>query len=191
MLTNPMTITETPGGKVSFDIISKLLDERIVLVTGEVNDDMSAIVMAELLYLDAKDPNADISMYINSPGGSVSAGLAIIDTMNSVHAPVCTVACGMAASMGAMILLSGQKGKRMAMPHSEVMIHQPLGGAQGQASDILIASDHILKTRDTLYKMIAGASGKTVEQVAKDAERDNYMSAEEAKAYGLVDSVIA
>jgi ATP-dependent Clp protease protease subunit len=186
----PMVIEKTQGGERAFDIYSRLLKERIVFVTGTVEDHMANLLVAQLLFLEAEDPKKDIYMYINSPGGSVSAGLGIVDTMNHIKPDVSTVCVGLAASMGSIILASGTKGKRGALPNAEVMIHQPWGGAQGQASDIEITARHILKTRERLNKMLAKASGKTLSQVEKDTDRDFFMTAEEAKQYGLVDEIL-
>lgn len=185
----PMVIEKTQGGERAFDIFSRLLKERIIFVTGPIEDHMANLVSAQLLFLAAEDPKKDISLYINSPGGSVSAGLGIVDTMHHIKPDVSTVVMGMAASMGSIILSQGAKGKRYALPNAEVMIHQPWGGAQGQASDIEITARHILKTRERLNKMLAKASGKTLAQVEKDTDRDFFMDAEEAKKYGIIDQV--
>lgn len=185
-----MVIEKTQGGERSFDIFSRLLKERIIFVTGEVDDHMANLVVAQLLFLEAEDPKKDIAMYINSPGGSVSAGLGIVDTMNHVKPDVSTVCVGLAASMGSIILSQGAKGKRSILPNAEVMIHQPWGGTQGQATDIEITARHILRTRDTLNKMLAKASGKPLAQIEKDTDRDFFMSSEEAKKYGLVDIIL-
>ena len=186
----PMVVQQTNHGERSYDIYSRLLNERIIFLADEVNDVTASLVVAQLLYLEAQDPDKDISLYINSPGGSVTAGMAIYDTMNFVKCDVSTTCIGMAASMGAFLLSSGAKGKRYALPNSEIMIHQPLGGAQGQASDIKIHAEHILKTRETLNRILAENTGKPIEVIAADTERDNFMSAEAAKEYGLVDRVI-
>ena len=186
----PMVVEQTNRGERSFDIYSRLLEDRIVFLCDEVNDTTASLVVAQLLFLEAKDPDKDINLYINSPGGSVSAGLAIYDTMNFIKCDVSTTCIGMAASMGAFLLSSGAKGKRYALPNSEIMIHQPLGGAQGQASDIKIHAEHILKTRDKLNKILAQNTGKALEIIEQDTERDNFMSADDACAYGLVDKVI-
>jgi ATP-dependent Clp protease protease subunit len=186
----PTVIEKTHNGERAFDIYSKLLNDRIIFLADEVNDYTASIVVAQLLYLESQDPNKDIFLYINSPGGSVTAGMAIYDTMNYITCDVCTVCIGMAASMGAFLLSSGTKGKRFALPNSEIMIHQPLGGARGQATDIKIQADLILRTRDRLNRILAKNTGKTIEEIARDTERDNYMEAEEAMAYGLVDQVI-
>lgn len=187
----PTVIENTGRGERAMDIFSRLLDNRIIMLTGEVNDAMASVIVAQLLYLEAQDADKDICLYINSPGGSVSAGLAIYDTMNYIKCDVSTICTGMAASMGAFLLSAGAKGKRYALPNSEVMIHQPLGGTQGQASDILIAAEHISKTRDRLNTIIAENCGKTVEEVARDTDRDNWLSAKEACEYGLIDEVVA
>lgn len=190
MLTIPTTIKSTPLGDRAFDLYSRLLDDNIIMLDGEVTDESASLCVAQLLYLSAKDDAKDINMYINSPGGSVSAGLAIIDTMNLIPNNVNTIATGLAASMGAMILLSGTKGKRNALPHAEVMIHQPLGGAQGQATDIAIRANHILRTRETLYSMMSDATGKDIDEIAEACERDNFLTAEEARDFGLIDHII-
>lgn len=190
MLTIPTTIKSTPLGDRAFDLYSRLLDDNIIMLDGEVTDESASLCVAQLLYLSAKDDAKDINIYINSPGGSVSAGLAIIDTMNLIPNDVNTIATGLAASMGAMILLSGTKGKRNALPHAEVMIHQPLGGAQGQATDIAIRANHILRTRETLYSMMSDATGKDIDEIAEACERDNFLTAEEARDFGLIDHII-
>ncbi len=187
----PMVIEQTGHGERSFDIFSRLLNDRVIFLSDEVNDTTASLVVAQMLYLEAQDPDKDIAFYINSPGGSVTAGMAIYDTMNYIKCDVSTICIGMAASMGAFLLSSGTKGKRFALPNSEIMIHQPLGGARGQASDIKIQADLILRTRDTLNRILAENTGKTIEQVAKDTDRDNFMTAEQALAYGLVDKVLA
>ena len=186
----PTVIEQTGRGERAYDIFSRLLNDRIVFLCDEVNDATASLVVAQLLLLEAQDPDKDISLYINSPGGSVSAGLAIYDTMNFIKCDVSTICVGMAASMGAFLLSSGAKGKRFALPNSKIVIHQPLGGMQGQASDIKIHADHILKTREKLNKIMAENSGKPLEIIERDTERDNFMSAEEAAAYGLIDRVI-
>ena len=186
----PMVVEQTNRGERSFDIYSRLLEDRIVVLCDEVNDATASLVVAQLLFLEAKDPDKDINLYINSPGGSVSAGLAIYDTMNFIKCDVSTTCIGMAASMGAFLLSSGAKGKRYALPNSEIMIHQPLGGAKGQASDIKIHAEHILKTRDKLNKILAENTGKALSDIENDTERDNFMSAYEACEYGLIDKVI-
>lgn len=187
----PMVVEQTNRGERSYDIYSRLLEDRIIFVNGEINDQTANLIIAQLIYLEGKDPDKDIMMYINSPGGSVVAGLAIYDTMNYIKCDVCTICVGMAASMGAVLLSSGAKGKRFALPNSEIMIHQPLGGFQGQASDIKIHADHIMKTRKLLNKILSENSGAPIEKIEKDTDRDNYMSAEEAKKYGLVDKIYA
>ena len=185
----PMVVEQTSRGERSYDIFSRLLNDRIIFLSDEVNDATASLVVAQMLFLEAQDPDKDISFYINSPGGSVTAGMAIYDTMNFIKCDVSTICIGMAASMGAFLLSAGTKGKRFALPHSEIMIHQPLGGARGQASDIKIQADLILRTRDTLNRILAANTGKTVEEIARDTERDNYMTAEEAKKYGLIDEI--
>lgn len=185
----PYVIEQTGKGERSYDIYSRLLEDRIIFLTGEINDAVADAVVAQLIYLEGKDPGKDICLYINSPGGSVTAGMAIYDTMNYIKCDVSTICIGLAASMGAFLLSSGAKGKRYALPNSEIMIHQPLGGAQGQASDIKIQADHIIKTKHRLNSILAKNSGKPYEQVEKDTDRDNYLSAEEAKEYGLIDQI--
>ena len=188
----PMVIEPTNrGGERSYDIFSRLLNDRIIMLSDEVNDTTASLVVAQLLYLESQDPDKDISFYINSPGGSVTAGMAIYDTMNYIKPDVSTICVGLAASMGAFLLSSGAKGKRFALPNSEIMIHQPLGGAKGQASDIKIHADWILKTRDKLNHILAENTGKPLEVIERDTDRDNFMSAEAAKEYGLIDQVIA
>jgi ATP-dependent Clp protease protease subunit len=186
----PMVVEQTGRGERSYDIFSRLLNDRIIFLSDEVNDATASLVVAQLLYLEAQDPDKDISFYINSPGGSVTAGMAIYDTMNFIKCDVSTVCIGMAASMGAFLLSAGTKGKRFALPNSEIMIHQPLGGAKGQATDIKIQAELILRTRDRLNAILAKNTGKSIEEIARDTERDNYMTADEALAYGLVDKVI-
>ena len=186
----PMVVEQTGHSERSYDIYSRLLNDRVVFLCDEVNDTTASLVVAQLLYLEAQDPDKDICLYINSPGGSVSAGMAIFDTMNYIKCDVSTICIGMAASMGAFLLAAGAKGKRIALPHSEIMIHQPLGGMQGQASDIKIHSDHILRTRDTLNKILAERCGKPLDQIEKDTDRDNFLTAAEALEYGLIDKVI-
>lgn len=186
----PMVVEQTNRGERSYDIYSRLLNDRIVMLTDEVNDTTASLVVAQLLYLEAQDPDKDISLYINSPGGSVSAGFSIYDTMNFIKCDVSTICLGMAASMGAFLLTAGAKGKRLALPNSVIMIHQPLGGAQGQASDIKIHAEHILKTKAKLNEILAQNTGKPLEVIERDTDRDNFMSAEEAMAYGLIDKVI-
>ena len=186
----PYVIEETGRGERGFDIYSRLLRDRIIFLGSAIDDNVANVVVAQLPFLERENPDADISLYINSPGGSVTAGMAIYDTMNYVRCPVRTVCVGLAASMGAFLLMAGEKGKRMALPNSEIMIHQPLGGAQGQATDIEIQANQILKTKKKLNEMLAAATGKPYSQICLDTERDNYMSAEEAKEYGLIDRVI-
>ena len=186
----PTVIEQSSRGERAYDIYSRLLKDRIVMLSGPIDDAVANSVIAQLLFLDAQDPDKDIYLYINSPGGSVSAGLAIFDTMNFINADVQTIVIGMAASMGAFLLAAGEKGKRYALPNAEVMIHQPLGGAQGQATEIEIAAKHILKTRDTLNKILAERTGQTLKVIARDTDRDNYMSAEEAVKYGLIDAIM-
>ena len=186
----PMVVEQTGHSERSYDIYSRLLNDRVVFLCDEVNDTTASLVVAQLLYLEAQDPEKDIHLYINSPGGSVSAGMAIYDTMNYIKCDVSTICIGMAASMGAFLLSSGAKGKRIALPHSEIMIHQPLGGMQGQASDIKIHSDHIIRTRDTLNKILAENTGKDLAQIEKDTDRDNFLTAQAALEYGLIDKVI-
>ncbi|MCM1546469.1 MAG: ATP-dependent Clp endopeptidase proteolytic subunit ClpP [Clostridiales bacterium] len=185
----PYIVEQTSRGERSYDIYSRLLEDRIIFLSGEIDDAVANTVVAQLIYLEAKDPSKDINLYINSPGGSVSAGLAIYDTMNYIKCDVSTICIGMAASMGAFLLSSGAKGKRFALPNSEIMIHQPLGGAQGQASDIKIAAEHILRTKKKLNTILAQNSGKPLEQIERDTDRDNYLSAEDALSYGLIDKV--
>lgn len=187
----PYVIEQTSRGERSYDIYSRLLKERIIFLGEEVNDVSASVVVAQLLFLEADDPNKDIQLYINSPGGSVTAGLAIYDTMQYIKCDVSTVCIGMAASMGAFLLSGGAKGKRFALPNAEIMIHQPSGGAQGQATEISIAAEHILRTRQKLNEIMAANTGQPLETIKADTERDNFMSAEEAKAYGLIDEVIA
>ena len=187
----PYVIEQTSRGERSYDIYSRLLKERIIFLGEEVTDVSANVIIAQLLFLEGEDPEKDIHLYINSPGGSVSAGLAIYDTMQYIKCDVSTICVGMAASMGAFLLSGGAKGKRYALPNAKIMIHQPLGGAQGQATDIKIAADHILKTRHRLNTILAENTGQSLEQIGLDTERDNFMSAEEAKEYGLVDEVIA
>ena len=186
----PYVIEQTSRGERSYDIYSRLLKERIIFLGEEVNDTSASIIVAQLLFLEAEDPSKDIHLYINSPGGSVSAGFAIYDTMNYIKCDVSTICIGMAASMGAFLLAGGTKGKRMALPNSEIMIHQPSGGAQGQATEIQIAAEHILRTKKKLNEILAANTGKPLEVIQQDTERDNFMSAEEAKEYGLIDEVI-
>ena len=186
----PYVVEQTNRGERSYDIFSRLLNDRIIVLSDEVNDATASIVVAQLLYLEGQDPEKDISLYINSPGGSVTAGMAIYDTMQYIKCDVSTICMGMAASMGAFLLSSGAKGKRFALPNSEIMIHQPLGGARGQATEIKIVADHILKTREKLNRILAENTGRSIEEIARDTERDNYLTAQEAMEYGLVDKVI-
>ena len=187
----PYVIVQTSRGERSYDIYSRLLKDRIIFLGEEVNDVTASLVVAELLFLEAEDPGKDIQLYINSPGGSVTAGMAIYDTMQYIKCDVSTICLGMAASMGAFLLAGGTKGKRFALPNSTIMIHQPSGGAQGQATEIQIVADHIAKTKRTLNEILAANTGQPLEVVEKDTDRDNYMSAEEALAYGLIDGVVA
>ena len=187
----PYVIEQTSrGSERSYDIYSRLLKERIIFLADEVNDQTASLVVAQLLFLESEDPNKDIQLYINSPGGSVTAGMAIYDTMNYIKCDVSTICIGMAASMGAFLLSSGAKGKRLALPNAEVMIHQPSGGAKGQATEIQIVAENILKTKKKLNEILAANTGQSVEKIAEDTERDNFMSAEEAKAYGLIDEIV-
>ena len=186
----PYVIEQTSRGERSYDIYSRLLKDRIIFLGEEVNDVSASLVVAELLFLEAEDPGKDIQLYINSPGGSVTAGMAIYDTMQYIKCDVSTICLGMAASMGAFLLAGGTKGKRFALPNSTIMIHQPSGGAQGQATEIQIVADHIAKTKRTLNEILAANTGQPLEVVEKDTDRDNYMSAEEALAYGLIDGVV-
>lgn len=187
----PYVVEQTGNGERSYDIFSRLLNDRIIVLSDEVNDATASLVIAQLLYLESQDPEKDISLYINSPGGSVSAGLAIYDTMQYIKCDVSTICMGMAASMGAFLLSAGAKGKRYALPNAEIMIHQPLGGAKGQATEIILAADHIKKTRENLNRILSENTGKPLEEIERDTERDNFMSATEAMEYGLVDKVIA
>lgn len=185
-----MVVEQTDRGERSYDIFSRLLNDRIIFLADEVNDQTSSLVVAQLLFLEAQDPDKDINLYINSPGGSITAGMAIYDTMNYVKCDVSTICIGMAASMGAFLLSSGAKGKRLALPNSEIMIHQPLGGMQGQATDIRIHADRIIKIKEKLNQILAANTGKSVEQIAQDTERDHFLSANESLEYGLIDRVI-
>ena len=187
----PMVVEQTGHGERSYDIYSRLLNDRIIILAEEVNDTTASLVIAQLLYLEAQDPDKDISFYINSPGGSVTAGLAIFDTMQYIKCDVSTICIGMAASMGAFLLAAGAKGKRFCLPNSEVMIHQPLGGIMGSATDVEIRSKNLKKTKDKLNRMLADFTGRSLEEIVRDTDRDNFLSAEEAKEYGLVDEVIA
>ena len=192
MLTNnlvPMVVEQTNRGERSYDIYSRLLEDRIIFLTGEINDVTADIVIAQLIYLEGKDPDKDISLYINSPGGSVTAGMGIYDTMNYIKCDVSTICVGMAASMGAFLLSAGAKGKRYSLPNSEIMIHQPLGGAQGQASDIKIQADHIIKIKNRMNRILSENTNQPIKKIEKDVDRDNYMSAEEALKYGLIDKI--
>ena len=186
----PYVVEQTSRGERSYDIYSRLLKDRIIFLDGEVNNDTASLVVAQLLFLESEDPDKDINLYINSPGGLITAGLAIYDTMQYVKPDVSTICVGMAASMGAFLLAAGEKGKRYALPNAEIMIHQPLGGAQGQASDIKIQAEHILRLREKLNVILAEKTGQSLEKIAADTERDNYMTAEEAAAYGLIDQVV-
>ena len=186
----PMVVEQTSRGERSFDIFSRLLNDRIIFLHDEVNDVTASLVVAQLLFLEAQDPDKDICLYINSPGGSITSGMAIYDTMQYIKPDVSTICVGMAASMGAFLLAAGAPGKRFALPNSEIMIHQPLGGAQGQVSDIKIHAERIIAIRAKMNEMLASMTGQTVEQVEKDTERDNFMTAEEAKAYGLIDEIL-
>ena len=185
----PMVVEQTNRGERSYDIYSRLLKDRIVFLSGEINDDTANLVVAQMLFLEMENPDADISLYINSPGGSVTAGMAIYDTMNYIKCNVRTVVIGMAASMAAFLLMAGEKGKRLALPNSEVMIHQPLGGAQGQATDVAIRAEWLLKTKEKMTRLMAEMSGQDIEKVKQDVERDYFMSAEEALKYGIIDEI--
>ena len=186
----PYVVEQTNRGERSYDIFSRLLNDRIIMLCDEVNDATASLVVAQLLYLEGQDPDKEISLYINSPGGSVTAGLAIYDTMQYIKCDIETICIGMAASMGSFLLAGGTKGKRLALPNSEIMIHQPSGGAQGQATEIQIAAEHILKTRERLNRILAENTGQPLEVISRETDRDNFMSAEEAKAFGLIDEVI-
>ena len=186
----PMVVEQTSRGERSYDIFSRLLNDRIIMLCDEVNDATASLVVAQMLYLEGQDPDKDIHLYINSPGGSVTAGMAIFDTMNYIKPDVSTICIGMAASMGAFLLAAGAKGKRFALPNSEIMIHQPLGGAKGQATDIMIHADHIVKIKSRLNQILSERTGKPLDVITKDTERDNFMSAQQACDYGLVDKVI-
>ena len=187
----PYVVEQTSRGERSYDIFSRLLNDRIIMLNGQVDDASASVIIAQLLFLEGQDPDKDISFYINSPGGSVSAGLAIYDTMQYIKCDVSTICMGMAASMGAFLLSAGTKGKRYALPNSEIMIHQPLGGAQGQASDIIIHADHIKRTRSNLNRILSENTGKPIDVIERDTERDNFMTAAEAADYGLIDKVIS
>ena len=186
----PTVIEQSPRGERAYDIYSRLLKDRIIMLSGPIDDTVANAVVAQLLFLDAQDPEKDIYLYINSPGGSVTAGMAIFDTMNFVNADVQTIVIGLAASMGSFLATAGTKGKRFALPNAEIMIHQPLGGAQGQATEIEIAARHILKTREKLNKILSEATGQPIEVIERDTDRDNFMTAEEAKEYGLIDEIV-
>lgn len=186
----PTVIEKTNNGERAYDIYSRLLNERIIFLGGPINDAVANTVIAQLLFLEHVDPKKDIVLYINSPGGSVTAGLAVLDTMNHIKPDVSTVCVGLAASMGAILLAGGEKGKRFSLPNSEIMIHQPLGGVEGQAADIAITAKNILRVRDNLYRILSKATGKTIQTIERDADRDNWMIADEAKKYGLIDEVI-
>lgn len=186
----PTVIEQTARGERAYDIYSRLLKDRIIMLSGEVNDQMANSIIAQLLFLDAQDNTKDIYMYINSPGGVITSGMAIVDTMNFIKSPVSTIATGMAASMASIILAEGEKGKRFALPHATVLIHQPLGGAQGQATEIQIAAEEILKTRKMINEILAKDSGQDIETIKRDTERDHYMNAQEAKDYGLIDDIM-
>ena len=186
----PTVIEQTARGERAYDIYSRLLKDRIIMLSGEVNDQMADSIIAQLLFLDAQDNTKDIYMYINSPGGVITSGMAIVDTMNFIKSPVSTIATGMAASMASIILAEGEKGKRFAPPHATVLIHQPLGGAQGQATEIQIAAEEILKTRKMINELLAKDSGQDIETIKRDTERDHYMTAQEAKDYGLIDDIM-
>ena len=190
MATMPYVIEQTNRGERSYDIFSRLLNDRIIVLSDEVNDTTASLIVAQLLYLEGQDPEKDISLYINSPGGSVTAGMAIYDAMQYIKCDVSTICMGLAASMGAFLLSSGAKGKRYALPNSEIMIHQPLGGARGQATDIKIVADQIIKTKERLNRILAENTGRSIEEIARDTDRDNYLTAQEACEYGLVDKVI-
>ena len=190
MTSIPYVIEQTGSGERTYDIYSRLLKDRIIFLGDEINDDVASVIVAQLLFLEAEDPDKDISIYINSPGGSVTAGMAIYDTMQYIKPEISTICVGMAASMAAVILSSGTKGKRYALPHSEVMIHQPLGGFRGQAEDIKIHADWILRTRESLNRILSENTGQSIETIARDTDRDNFMYAETAREYGLIDQVI-
>ena len=185
----PMVVEQTNRGERSYDIYSRLLKDRIVFVSGEIGDDMANTVVAQLLFLEMENPEAEISMYINSPGGSVTAGMAIFDTMNYIKSPVRTVCIGMAASMAAFLLMAGQKGKRLALPNSEIMIHQPLGGARGQATDVAIQAEWLMRTKQKMNRLMSEMTGQPLEKIERDVERDHFLTAEEARAYGIIDEI--
>lgn len=186
----PMVIEQTGRGERSFDLFSRLLKERIIFLNGEVNDAMSSLIVGQLIFLESENAEKDIQVYINSPGGSITAGMAIFDTMNYIKCDVSTICIGMAASMGAFLLAAGQKGKRFSLPNSEIMIHQPLGGAQGQSTDVEIHARRLIQTREKLNSILSERTGQPLETIAKDTDRDNFMTAEQAKAYGLIDEII-
>lgn len=186
----PMVVEQTSRGERSYDIFSRLLNDRIIILSGEVNDTMASLVVAQLLYLEAQDPDKDIQLYINSPGGAITAGMAIYDTMNYIKCDVSTICMGMAASMASFLLAAGAKGKRLALPNAEIMIHQPLGGMQGQATDIKIHADHILRIKQRMNRLLGEMTGQPMEVIERDTERDNFMTAQQASEYGLVDKVI-
>ena len=190
MVLVPTVIEQSPRGERAYDIYSRLLKDRIIMLSGEINDAVANTIVAQLLFLDAQDPDKDIFLYINSPGGSVTAGMAIYDTMNFVNADVQTIVIGLAASMGSLLSAAGEKGKRYALPNAEIMIHQPLGGAQGQATEIEIAARHILKTKEKLNQILADRTGQDIEVIERDTDRDNYLTAQEAKEYGLIDEIV-
>ncbi len=191
MFSIPYVIEQTGAGEKAYDIYSRLLKDRVIMLSDQITDDIASVVTSELLFLEADDPDKDISIYINSPGGSVTAGLAIYDTMNYIKPDVCTICIGLGASMGAFLLSSGAKGKRFALPNAEIMIHQPLGGFQGQASDIQIHAENIMKTKQKLNELLAKNTGQDLETIIRDTDRDNFMTAEEAREYGLIDKVIS
>lgn len=186
----PIVVESTSRGERAYDIYSRLLKERLIILGTAIYDEIASLIVAQLLFLEYEDPDKDIAIYINSPGGSISAGLAIYDTMNYIRPDISTICVGMAASMGQILLTGGEKGKRIALPHSKIMMHQPLGGTQGQATDIEIYTKEMLRTRDTIYEIIAKHTGKDAKQIAKDAERDNWMTAQQAKEYGLIDIIL-
>ncbi len=187
----PMVVEQSARGERSYDIYSRLLKDRIIFIDGEINDETASLVVAQLLFLESEDPEKDINIYINSPGGVISSGMAIYDTMQYIRPDVCTICIGMAASMAAFLLSSGAKGKRYILPNAEVMIHQPLGGSQGHAEDMRIHTEHIIKVRERMNKILAGNTGKSEKTIAKDTDRDNYLSAEQAVAYGIVDKIVS
>ena len=191
MFSIPYVIEQTGAGEKAYDIYSRLLKDRVIMLSDQITDDVASVVTSELLFLEADDPDKDISIYINTPGGSVTAGLAIYDTMNYIKPDVCTICIGLGASMGAFLLSSGAKGKRFALPNAEIMIHQPLGGFQGQASDIQIHAENIMKTKQKLNELLAKNTGQDLETIIRDTDRDNFMTAEEAREYGLIDKVIS